>query len=79
MEAIFIILVKLVIGLIFMYGVSRFVDFDVEQTDKSDKRWNLDDIKGDPTATAHYAATLQKSKRLFYTVLLGIIVVVAFL
>jgi hypothetical protein len=79
MEAIFIILIKLVIGLIFMYGVSRFVDFDVEQTDKSDNRWDLGDIKGDPAATSHYAATLQKSKRLFYTVLLGIIVFVSFL
>lgn len=79
MTAIFIILIKLVIGLGFMYGVSRFVDFDVAKTDEKDKRWDLEDIKGDSQATAQYAATLQRSKRLYYTVIISIILLVSFL
>lgn len=79
MEAIFIITLKLLLGLMVLYFVSVFVDYDVKMTDEKDKRWDLKDIKNDPIATAKYASTLQKSKRLYYTVLIGIIIFVSFL
>jgi len=79
LEAIFIIIIKLVIGLIFLYLISKFVDMDVEQTDKKDDRFNLKDIRGNAEATALYASSLQKSKRKFYTIIIAVVVAVSFI
>lgn len=79
MESFLIILVKLVFGVVAMYPISKFVDFDVLTTDTNDKRYNTEDIAGDPQATALYAAAVYKSKMMFYTVYIAVMIFVSFM